>query len=240
MNFEDIWRKKNDQELEIAAKRIADYVEEAQQVIRDEIRRRGMPDPPMAETIRHPSQMSPQPQNLVEIELRPNQIWRIEDKVLVAPTGDHLDMSTLTHANYLDLPTSSYKLWDFEKCWDSSFKLKGRSAEFNLKGYSVEFHIRCVNTRTSLERRNYLSLIFAILDKLKLQNPRLKIRIGRRFDVFISTAVSIFLAILGLIVTRSGFLDSDLSLILFGGVVFILSIFSIFHHATEKKNKFLH
>jgi hypothetical protein len=46
VTLEELWRQKSDCELEVAARDIADYTEEAEQVIRAEIRRRGMPEPP--------------------------------------------------------------------------------------------------------------------------------------------------------------------------------------------------
>lgn len=46
MTLEEFWRQKSDQELKVAAQELTDYTEEAEQVIRAEIRRRGMPEPP--------------------------------------------------------------------------------------------------------------------------------------------------------------------------------------------------
>jgi DnaJ-class molecular chaperone len=46
MTIEELWRKKGDQELEVAAKELAEYTEKAEQVIRAEISRRGLPEPP--------------------------------------------------------------------------------------------------------------------------------------------------------------------------------------------------
>ncbi len=46
MHFEEFWQKKSDLELESAAKAIAEYTEEAQQVIRAEMRKRALPEPP--------------------------------------------------------------------------------------------------------------------------------------------------------------------------------------------------
>ncbi|MBU7581313.1 MAG: hypothetical protein KAF91_00100 [Nostoc sp. TH1S01] len=45
MTLEELWRQKSDQELELAARQIAEYREEAQQVIRDELKRRKLPEP---------------------------------------------------------------------------------------------------------------------------------------------------------------------------------------------------
>lgn len=46
MTFEEIWKNKSDRELEIAANEITNYTEEAEQIIRSELRRRGMVEPP--------------------------------------------------------------------------------------------------------------------------------------------------------------------------------------------------
>lgn len=46
MTLEEIWQQKSDQELEFAARVISDYTEEAQEVIRVEIQRRGLTEPP--------------------------------------------------------------------------------------------------------------------------------------------------------------------------------------------------
>lgn len=51
MTLEAIWQHKSDKQLEIAAAQITDYTEEAQQIIREEIRRRGMPDPPASTAV---------------------------------------------------------------------------------------------------------------------------------------------------------------------------------------------
>jgi hypothetical protein len=42
----DSWREKSDRELTLAAKRIEDYTEEEERIIREEMIRRGMPEPP--------------------------------------------------------------------------------------------------------------------------------------------------------------------------------------------------
>jgi hypothetical protein len=47
VTLEELWRQKSDRELEVAVEEIAEYTEEAEQVIRAEIRRRGLPEPPM-------------------------------------------------------------------------------------------------------------------------------------------------------------------------------------------------
>ena len=44
--YQELWRQKSDRELEIAARQLAEYTEEAEQVIRAEMYRRGMPEPP--------------------------------------------------------------------------------------------------------------------------------------------------------------------------------------------------
>ena len=46
MTLEEIWQQKSDRELEFAALVISDYTEEAQEVIRVEIQRRGLTEPP--------------------------------------------------------------------------------------------------------------------------------------------------------------------------------------------------
>jgi len=46
VTLEEIWQQKSDQELEFAARVISDYTEEAQEVIRVEIQRRGLTEPP--------------------------------------------------------------------------------------------------------------------------------------------------------------------------------------------------
>lgn len=46
MTLEKIWRHKSNKELEIAARQLINYTEEAEQVIRAEMRRRGIPEPP--------------------------------------------------------------------------------------------------------------------------------------------------------------------------------------------------
>jgi hypothetical protein len=46
MTLEELWRQKSDRQLEVAARNITEYTEEAEQVIRAEIRKRGMPEPP--------------------------------------------------------------------------------------------------------------------------------------------------------------------------------------------------
>ena len=48
MSLEELWRQKSDHRLEVAAKELSNYTEEAEQVIRAEIRRRGMPEPPIS------------------------------------------------------------------------------------------------------------------------------------------------------------------------------------------------
>ncbi len=45
MTLEEIWQQKSDRELEFAAIVISDYTEEAQEVIRSEIQRRGLTEP---------------------------------------------------------------------------------------------------------------------------------------------------------------------------------------------------
>lgn len=47
MSLEELWRQKSDHELEIASRELFDYTKEAEQVIRAEICRRGMPEPPI-------------------------------------------------------------------------------------------------------------------------------------------------------------------------------------------------
>lgn len=51
MTIEEIWRKKNDKQIEIASREIADYSEKVQQIIRAEILRRGMLQPPLNTTV---------------------------------------------------------------------------------------------------------------------------------------------------------------------------------------------
>jgi len=46
VTLEEIWQQKSDRELEFAAIVISDYTEEAQEVIRAEIQRRGLTEPP--------------------------------------------------------------------------------------------------------------------------------------------------------------------------------------------------
>jgi hypothetical protein len=46
VTLEEIWQQKSDRELEFAARVISDYTEEAQEVIRVEIQRRGLTEPP--------------------------------------------------------------------------------------------------------------------------------------------------------------------------------------------------
>jgi len=46
VTLEEIWQQKSDQELEFAARVISDYTEEAQEIIRAEIQRRGLTEPP--------------------------------------------------------------------------------------------------------------------------------------------------------------------------------------------------
>jgi hypothetical protein len=46
VNLEEFWQKKSDRELESAAREIAEYTEEAQQVIRAEMKKRALPEPP--------------------------------------------------------------------------------------------------------------------------------------------------------------------------------------------------
>ena len=46
MTLEGIWQQKSDRELEFAALVISDYTEEVQEVIRVEIQRRGLTEPP--------------------------------------------------------------------------------------------------------------------------------------------------------------------------------------------------
>jgi hypothetical protein len=46
VTLEEIWQQKSDRELEFAARVISDYTEEAQEVIRAEIQRRGLTEPP--------------------------------------------------------------------------------------------------------------------------------------------------------------------------------------------------
>jgi hypothetical protein len=46
LTLEEIWQQKSDRELEFAARVISDYTEEAQEVIRAEIQRRGLTEPP--------------------------------------------------------------------------------------------------------------------------------------------------------------------------------------------------
>jgi hypothetical protein len=51
VSLEELWQQKSDQELEVASKEISDYTEEAEQVIRSELRRRGFPKPPKAKRV---------------------------------------------------------------------------------------------------------------------------------------------------------------------------------------------
>jgi hypothetical protein len=46
VTLEELWQQKSDRELEVAARELAEYTEEAEQIIRAEIRRRGMLEPP--------------------------------------------------------------------------------------------------------------------------------------------------------------------------------------------------
>lgn len=61
MTLEEIWQQKSQKELEVAARELADYTEEAQQIIRAEMRRRGMPEPPLSTAV---PQMTPHPSRL--------------------------------------------------------------------------------------------------------------------------------------------------------------------------------
>jgi hypothetical protein len=44
--LEEFWQQKSDRQLQLAAMQIAEYTEEAQQVIRAEVRKRALPEPP--------------------------------------------------------------------------------------------------------------------------------------------------------------------------------------------------
>lgn len=61
MKLEEIWQQKSQKELEVAATELTDYTEEAQQIIRAEMRRRGMPEPPLSSVVPqmtlHPSRL---------------------------------------------------------------------------------------------------------------------------------------------------------------------------------------
>ena len=46
MTLEEIWQQKSNREIEFAAIVISDYTEETQEVIRVEIQRRGLTEPP--------------------------------------------------------------------------------------------------------------------------------------------------------------------------------------------------
>lgn len=46
MTSEEIWRSKADAEILVAADRLADFTEEGDRIIRAELRRRGLPQPP--------------------------------------------------------------------------------------------------------------------------------------------------------------------------------------------------
>ena len=60
MTLEELWRQKSDQELEVAARQIDDYTEDAQQVIRAEMYRRGMLEAASTESValQYPPQQS--------------------------------------------------------------------------------------------------------------------------------------------------------------------------------------
>ena len=45
--MEDVWRQKSDEQVVAAGGYLADYTEEARQVIRDEMQRRHLPEPPV-------------------------------------------------------------------------------------------------------------------------------------------------------------------------------------------------
>ncbi len=47
---EEIWRRKSDDEVAKAGGCLSDYTEEGQAAIRAELRRRGLPEPPLART----------------------------------------------------------------------------------------------------------------------------------------------------------------------------------------------
>ncbi len=46
MSAEDIWRQKPDEALVEAGRRLSEFTAEGEQIIRAELRRRGLPDPP--------------------------------------------------------------------------------------------------------------------------------------------------------------------------------------------------
>lgn len=50
--LEDVWRQKTDEEIALAASKLASYTEEAKKVIRMELHRRGMPEPPPTERVK--------------------------------------------------------------------------------------------------------------------------------------------------------------------------------------------
>ena len=46
MDSEEVWRSKQDSDVLAAADRLADYTEEGDRLIRAELKRRGLPEPP--------------------------------------------------------------------------------------------------------------------------------------------------------------------------------------------------
>lgn len=64
MTIEEFWRKKSDQELEVAAKELAEYTEKAEQVIRAEMRRRSLPEPSTFRNRRNRGDLDPKPLTL--------------------------------------------------------------------------------------------------------------------------------------------------------------------------------
>jgi hypothetical protein len=46
MDAEQIWREKSDDELVEAGERLFEFTADGERIIRDELRRRGLPDPP--------------------------------------------------------------------------------------------------------------------------------------------------------------------------------------------------
>ncbi|MEO0377885.1 MAG: hypothetical protein AAF329_25475 [Cyanobacteria bacterium P01_A01_bin.17] len=93
--------------------------------------------------------------------LRSAQSWLLSGKVLDTPSGQQIDLSKLTGGRCTDLPSKRFWI-----------------AEFQLSTASDTVTIKCNDVKTGIQRQNYYTLVFEIVESLKLHNPNVKIQRG--------------------------------------------------------------
>ncbi|HIK10721.1 MAG TPA: hypothetical protein IGS52_10700 [Oscillatoriaceae cyanobacterium M33_DOE_052] len=103
MTLEDLWRQKSDKELEIAARELADYREDAQKVIRNEMMRRGMVAPDLPPKVQPPTPPQPSRQKLLDafrlteedlVANRQGMLTKRQKKMLVVAAKDEAVWAT--------------------------------------------------------------------------------------------------------------------------------------------------